>query len=312
MKKISLLFLPIFFITFISAQDAEGNQQSNENQTEEIDPIEKARQAKEAAEKAAAEADAANEAALEAAASKAAKEAREKVKKKKEEEAAREAAEKQAAEDAELDAIAKAAADEAKRKMAEELGLNISEDPADTTELATDDSTETDEELWTVEAKGPLSGFGLRLNGGYPIYGANKLQQGYNSGPLGNFILNTPFGFNGGPLRFSFDLVFSYLEFENKSGQPEFSNLGFYGQLSTKTSELLSFIPAPTEFNLGLGFLPKNGVGFNIGGKLGIPINLPAGIGLGLHGSATISQGSDGKGITGWLSTGLELGFNFK
>ena len=312
MKKISLLFLPLFFITFINAQDAEVGQQSDGNQTEDIDPIEKARLAKEAAEKAAAEAEAANEAALEAAAAKAAKEAREKVKRQKEEEEARRAAEKQAAEDAELDAVAKAAAEEAKRKMAEELGLDISDDVADSTESITGDSTQADEEVWTVEAKGPLSGFGLRLNGGYPIYTASKIQIGYESSVLGNFSINTPYGFNAGPLRFSFDLLLSYLGFENKSSQPEFSNFGIYGQLSTSTSELLSFIPAPTEFNLGIGYLLNNGGALNVGGKLGIPLNLPAGIGLGLNGSATISQGADGDGITGWLSAGLELGFNFK
>ena len=53
---------------------------------ENVDAIEKARQAKEAADKAAAEAAAATEAAIEAAAAKAAKEAREEAKRKKEEE----------------------------------------------------------------------------------------------------------------------------------------------------------------------------------------------------------------------------------
>ena len=52
---------------------------------QDVDAIEKARQAKEAAEKAAAEASAATEAAIEAAAQKAAKEAREDAKRKKEE-----------------------------------------------------------------------------------------------------------------------------------------------------------------------------------------------------------------------------------
>ena len=60
---------------------------------QDVDAIEKARQAKEAAEKAAAEASAATEAAIEAAAQKAAKEAREDAKRKKEEEEARKLAE---------------------------------------------------------------------------------------------------------------------------------------------------------------------------------------------------------------------------
>ena len=65
---------------------------------QDVDAIEKARQAKEAAEKAAAEASAATEAAIEAAAQKAAKEAREDAKRKKEEEEARKLAEAKAAE----------------------------------------------------------------------------------------------------------------------------------------------------------------------------------------------------------------------
>ena len=63
---------------------------------QDVDAIEKARQAKEAAEKAAAEASAATEAAIEAAAQKAAKEAREDAKRKKEEEEARKLAEAKA------------------------------------------------------------------------------------------------------------------------------------------------------------------------------------------------------------------------
>ena len=73
-------YLIIFSLSLITtfAQDEQ-----------DVDAIEKARQAKEAAEKAAAEASAATEAAIEAAAQKAAKEAREEAKRKKEEEDAR-------------------------------------------------------------------------------------------------------------------------------------------------------------------------------------------------------------------------------
>jgi len=308
MKKISLLFLPIFFISFINAQDADGNEQSNENQTEEIDPIEKARQAKEAAEKAAAEADAANKAALEAAAAKAAKAAREKVKQQKEDEEARKAAERQAAEDAELDAVAKAAADEAKRKMAEELGLEIPDDPADTTELATDDSTQADEEVWTVEAKGPLSGFGLRLSGGMPIYGAKYLSS-YSSVPSGSFLISTPYGFNAGPLLFTINLSCITTGYESSDDENKFPNFGAFLQLMSNTSELLNFIPTTTEIHSGIGFLPDGGFGFDVGGSLGLPIKLP--IGIGLVTNATISQTGTGR-ITGWIYTGLEIGYNFK
>jgi len=309
MKKISLLFLPIFFISFINAQDAEGNQQSNENQTEEIDPIEKARQAKEAAEKAAAEAEAANEAALEAAAAKAAKQAREKVKKQKEDEEARKAAERQAAEDAELDAVAKAAADEAKRKMAEELGLEIPDNPTDTTKLVTDDSTETDEEVWTVEAKGPLSGFGLSFSGGMPLYSASYLTK-YDSGPNASLTIKTPYGFSLGLLKFTTNLFCITTGYTTKSNTfySDFAELGFFLQLNSNTSELLSFIPASTDINLGLGMLPNNGFGLNAGGGLTLPLNLP--INLELIGNATITQTSDDN-LTGWISGALSLGYNF-
>ena len=110
---------------------------------ENVDAIEKARQAKEAADKAAAEAAAATSAAIEAAAAKAAKEAREEAKRKKEEEEARKIAEAQAAEEAELDAAAAAAAEEAKRKMAAELGLEI-DDPE--VEEAVAETTVSEEE----------------------------------------------------------------------------------------------------------------------------------------------------------------------
>ena len=74
---IKMLSAVIMCSCIVSAQDEQ-----------DVDAIEKARQAKEAAEKAAAEASAATEAAIEQAAQKAAREAREDAKRKKEEEEA--------------------------------------------------------------------------------------------------------------------------------------------------------------------------------------------------------------------------------
>ena len=121
---------------------------------QDVDAIEKARQAKEAAEKAAAEASAATEAAIEAAAQKAAKEARQDAKRKKEEEEARKLAEAKAAEEAELDAAATAAAEEAKRRMAEELGLDYEAPSTDDSETATSVPDTTTEEFVAKEPLG--------------------------------------------------------------------------------------------------------------------------------------------------------------
>ena len=126
---------------------------------QDVDAIEKARQAKEAAEKAAAEASAATEAAIEAAAKKAAKEAREDAKRKKEEEEARKLAEAKAAEEAELDAAATAAAEEAKRKMAEELGLEYEAPGSKVDESVTTVSDTTAEEFIAKDPLGFNAGF---------------------------------------------------------------------------------------------------------------------------------------------------------
>ena len=141
--------------SFVFAQDEQ-----------DVDAIEKARQAKEAAEKAAAEASAATEAAIEAAAQKAAKEAREDANRKKEEEEARRLAEAKAAEEAELDAAASAAAEEAKRKMAEELGLEYT-GPEDETVVTEGDTTATDSTGEEFIAKEPFGfNFGLAASVG--------------------------------------------------------------------------------------------------------------------------------------------------
>ena len=170
----------------------------------EVDPIEKARQAKEAADKAAAEAEALKEAAVEAAAQKAAKEARQAAKRKKEEAEARKLAEKQAAEEAELDAAAQAAADEAKRKMAAELGLDL-ENEADTgidTDTAgaddvsvVSDTASAEEEHYVSE--GPGYNIGISGSAGF-VQGSF-----FEKIPVGaSIVISTPWGFDLGGIRF--------------------------------------------------------------------------------------------------------------
>ena len=148
MTKGYLIKIVISFTMMLTAVTAQEN----------VDAIEKARQAKEAADKAAAEAAAATSAAIEAAAAKAAKEAREEAKRKKEEEEARKIAEAKAAEEAELDAAAAAAAEEAKRKMAAELGLEVDDPEVEeaVAEASISENTEEAEEVpwsWAHHAR---------------------------------------------------------------------------------------------------------------------------------------------------------------
>ena len=279
-----ILVLPLLFIN-LNAQD-------------QVDPLEAARLANSAAEKAQAEADAATEAAIQAAAEKAATQARSDAVQAREDEKARKLAETDAAEEAEFDAIAKAASDEAKKKIAQELGLD-------------DDSTDFDE----VETEDPLFDFavgdslilGFSLNGGLPIYSAAYLSS-YSAGVTGGLTIHTSHGFNVGPLAFSTNLNVLYIDYgvESGTGLDEFGNLGVFAQFSTNTSEQLNFIPAATSVHFGVGFLPKNGLGFNAGGGLALPLNLP--VGIGIMGNATISQTPDGN-ITGWLSAGLGISY---
>ena len=170
---------------------------------ENVDAIEKARQAKEAADKAAAEAAAATSAAIEAAAAKAAKEAREEAKRKKEEEEARKIAEAKAAEEAELDAAAAAAAEEAKRKMAAELGLEV-DDPE--VEEAVAESTvgeEATEEVDEVVAK-EASGWGLGLTGSVGMINGEYI---LNTPVGGSLIITTPYGLKLGALELEVSLA---------------------------------------------------------------------------------------------------------
>ncbi len=275
-----ILVLPLLFIN-LNAQD-------------QVDPLEAARLANSAAEKAQAEADAATDAAIQAAAEKAASEARSNAVQAKEDEKARKLAEAEAAEEAEYDAIAKTASDEAKRKIAMELGLD-------------DDFSDFDDDAELEEASsgGGFTVLGFTLNGGLPIYSAAFLNS-YSAGVTGGLTIHTSYGFNVGSLAFLTDLNVLYVDYgvDDDSGLDEFGNLGVFAQFRTNTSEILSFIPAETSLHLGVGFLPGNGAGFNAGGGLALPLNLP--VGIGIVGNATISQTPDGQ-LTGWLSAGLGI-----
>ena len=244
----------------------------------EVDPIEKARQAKEAADKAAAEAEALKEAAVEAAAQKAAKEARQAAKRKKEEEEARKLAEKQAAEEAELDAAAQAAADEAKRKMAAELGLELDSEggestvdadttPAGDATAVVADTTNSEEEHYVN--KGP--GFNIGISG------SAGLVQGsfFDKIPVGgSLVITTPWGFDLGSLRFGLS-----------------ATVGAY----------------PAKHNTGEEFTP---LAIGVGGNLTLARLLFSEGHVGLVGDATGLRGFAGISLENMMKKGLNLPFN--
>ena len=177
-------------------------------------------------------------------------------------------------------------------------------------EIIEDDFSDFDEEGAEEEAAGKTSPIiGVSLNGGMPIYSATYLS-GYSAGVGGGLTLHTNYGFNVGPLSFTTDVNVLYVGYgkgDNSSLQ-DFAKLGVFAQINTNTSDLLSFIPAATSIHLGAGFLPGNGMGFNAGAGLELPLNLP--VGVGLVGNATIAQTSDGY-LTGWLSAGLGISKTF-
>ena len=270
------------------------------NAQDGVDAIEKARQAKEAADKAAAEAAAATEAAIEAAAAKAAKAAREEAKKKKEEDEARKIAEAKAAEEAELDAAASAAAEAAKRKMAEELGLEVSDEPA--ADAAVASVSEEEEEAEEVVAKESL-GWNI---GAAASVGLLSGESFTNVPTGGTVVIATPIGFKIGP----FDYTVSF-GFGNYSGSyegpdttdsfdPSFVGLG--GNLT-----LADFIFAEGHIGTvgkGTGFRGFAGITLERLMKRGL--NLPFNLLIG----SEVFYSTDIAGIgnpSGWASFGLRL-----
>ena len=267
---------------------------------QDVDAIEKARQAKEAAEKAAAEASAATEAAIEAAAQKAAKEAREDAKRKKEEEEARKLAEAKAAEEAELDAAATAAAEEAKRKMAEELGLEY-ESP--NSEIADSETTVIDTTTEEFVAKEAL-GFNVGLTGSVGFVNGAYIT---NTPVGGSLVITTPYGFKAGPLDLTLSVVVgSY----NGEGDGEPLEALLYGVGANAT--LAEFVFSETHVgNVGAGPGLRNFSGVSLERILKKGLNLPLNVLVGGEGFITTKADNVNENTTYWGGIGVRLDYSF-
>ena len=274
---------------------------------ENVDAIEKARQAKEAADKAAAEAAAATSAAIEAAAAKAAKEAREEAKRKKEEEEARKIAEAKAAEEAELDAAAAAAAEEAKRKMAAELGLEV-DDPEVEEAVAEVTVSEEDEEAEEVVAK-EASSWNIGAAASVGLIKGESFSGGLPTG--GTVMITTPFGFKLGPFDYTVSFGFGgySASFENSEGVKEDFNPSFAGIGGNVT--VADFIFAEGHIGSvgeGSGFRGFAGVTLErlMKNSLNLPVNLLVGS------EAFYSTDMVGAGNpSGWAALGIRLDYGF-
>jgi len=290
-KNILTNFLTAMLLTtsMVIAQDEQ-----------DVDAIEKARQAKEAAEKAAAEASAATEAAIEAAAQKAAKEAREDAKRKKEEEEARKLAEAKAAEEAELDAAATAAAEEAKRKMAEELGLDYDAPSNETEDTETTVSDSTAEEF---VAKNPL-GLNVGFTGSVGFINGEYI---VNTPVGGSLVVNTPVGFKAGPLDLTLSLVLG--SYNGQVGDGESLNALMLGAGANATLANLVFSESHICV-IGEGLGVRNFTGLSLekimNKGLGLPVNVLVG------GEGFIATEADETGnSTYWGGLGIRLDYNF-
>lgn len=290
-KNILTKFLTamLFTTSMVLAQDEQ-----------DVDAIEKARQAKEAAEKAAAEASAATEAAIEAAAQKAAKEARSDAKRKKEEEEARKLAEAKAAEEAELDAAASAAAEEAKRKMAEELGLEYESPKNETVDTDSVVSDSTAEEFVAKESLGLNVGFtgsvGF-INGAYIT----------NTPVGGSLVVTTPIGFKTGPLDLTLSLVVgSY----NGEGDGEALNALLFG--AGANAILFEMVFSETHVGyIGEGLGIRNFSGVSLERLMNKGLNLPVNILVGGEGFVATKADARSENSTFWGGLGVRLDYSF-
>jgi len=290
--KVMVLLTLSFFTAF--AQDEQ-----------DVDAIEKARQAKEAAEKAAAEASAATEAAIEAAAQKAAKEAREEAKRKKEEDEARKIAEAKAAEEAELDAAATAAAEEAKRKMAEELGLEY-ESPDETqvdNEVTVSDSTS--EEFVAKEALG----YNVGLTGSVGFLNGQYIS---NTPVGGSLVITTPFGFKAGPLDLTLSVVAGL--YNGQTGTEEAQNLRDLNALllgvgANATLSKMVFSETHLSF-VGEGLGIRNFSGVSLEKLLNRGLGLPFNILVGGEGFLALKP-DETDNQTYWGGLGVRLDYSF-
>ena len=275
------------------------------NAQDGVDAIEKARQAKEAADKAAAEAAAATEAAIEAAAAKAAKAARADAKQKKKDEEARKVAEAQAAEEAELDAAASAAAEEAKRKMAAELGLEITADNENVT-VVDDESTV---EAEAVEAKEAL-GWNLGLAASVGLLSGETFT---NVPTGGTVVLTTPFGFKLGPFDYTVSIglggysgnfVPEDPDDETISFDPQFVGLG--GNLTI--ADLVFAEGHLGTVGEGTGF--RGFAGITLERLLKRGLNLPLNLLIGSEAFYSTDMAGVGN-ASGWASLGVRLDYSF-
>ena len=289
---LSKILLAMFLIT--SAAFTQDEQ--------DVDAIEKARQAKEAAEKAAAEASAATEAAIEQAAQKAAKEAREGAKRKKEEEEARKLAEAQAAEEAEYDAAASAAAEEAKRKMAEELGLEY-EAPSSESDSVALVSSNVEEEA--VEAKESLGyNFGLAgsvgfINGGYIV----------NTPIGGSLVITTPFGFSfGGEDGLDLNISVVVGSYSGEVGDGKALNALLLGAGANATLFNMMFSESHLSL-IGEGLGIRHFSGFSLE-KIMSGLNLPLNVLIGGEGFIALKADDTGNS-TYWGGLGVRLDYDF-
>ena len=271
---------------------------------ENVDAIEKARQAKEAADKAAAEAAAATSAAIEAAAAKAAKEAREEAKRKKEEEEARKIAEAKAAEEAELDAAAAAAAEEAKRKMAAELGLEVDDEEVEQAVAETTVSEDAEEEVDEIVAKEVL-GWNIGAAASVGLLKGESFAGGLPTG--GTVVVTTPYGFKLGPFDYTISLGFGGYSGEDESGgtfNPSFAGLG--GNLTVSN---FVFVEGHVgSVGEGTGFRGFAGVTLErlMKNSLNLPFNLLVGS------EAFYSTDMVGVGnSSGWAALGIRLDYGF-
>tara|TARA_B100000886_G_scaffold310088_1_gene244659 strand:- start:1123 stop:2025 length:903 start_codon:yes stop_codon:yes gene_type:complete len=300
MTKGYLIKIVVSFTMMLTAVTAQEN----------VDAIEKARQAKEAADKAAAEAAAATSAAIEAAAAKAAKEAREEAKRKKEEEEARKVAEAKAAEEAELDAAAAAAAEEAKRKMAAELGLEV-DDPeveeavAESTMAEATDATEATEEVVAKEALGWNVGAAASVG----LLKGESFSGGLPTG--GTVVVTTPFGFKLGPFDYTVSIGFGGYSssFENSDGSSTDYSPSFAGLGGNLTVADFVFVEGHVgSVGEGSGFRGFAGVTLErlMKNSLNLPFNLLVGS------EAFYSTDMLGVGNpSGWAAFGLRLDYGF-
>ena len=241
--------------------------------------LEAARRAKYAAEKAQAEADAATEAAISAAAEKAASQARENAVQAKKDAEAKKIADAKAGEEAELDALAKAAGEEARKKIAQELGLEIEEEPeAAAEEVEVAEEADEVEEFVVKES----SGFNLGFTGSVGFVNGSYIT---NTPVGGSVVLTTPFGFNLGPLGMTVSLAAGIYNGEGGDPAEPLESI-LYGVGVNAT--LFQFVFSETHLGMvGAGPGVRNFSGISLERIMKKGLNLPVNILVGGEGFIT-------------------------